>query len=72
MSLSPEVISQLQSYEQAGDAANYYNLLAANGHDYGNLAYEAATDTGLWGAWLITLWKTRHQSSAYPSIATRS
>lgn len=49
MSLSPEIISQLENYKESGDAGSYYNTLAENGHDYGNLAYEAATDTGFWG-----------------------
>jgi len=49
MSLSQETISQLEAYVQAGNAAGYYNTLAANGHDYSNLAYETDTDTGFWG-----------------------
>ena len=52
MSLSESTISQLQSLKDAGDMASaesYYNILAANGHDYGNLAVQAATDTGFWG-----------------------
>lgn len=49
MSLSPELQTQLEAYKDAGDAASYYSTLAANSHDYGNLAYEAATDSGFWG-----------------------
>jgi hypothetical protein len=49
MSLSPEIVVQLTAYKDAGDVAGYYSVLDANGHDYGNIAYEAATDTGLWG-----------------------
>lgn len=49
MTLAPEVVVQLEAYKNAGDAAGYYDLLRVNGHDYGNLAYEAVTDTGRWG-----------------------
>lgn len=44
--------SQLQTLQQVvndGNAAAYYGFLAANGHDYGNLALQAATDTGFLG-----------------------
>lgn len=49
MTLSLAARQQLENYKNEGDAANYYRILAENGHDYGNLAYEAATDTGFWG-----------------------
>ncbi len=49
MTISQQIQSQLEAYKNAGDAAGYYSTLAANGHDYGNLALEAATDTGFWG-----------------------
>ena len=49
MSLTVEIQNQLKAYKDAGDAANYYKTLGENGHDYGNLAYEAATDSGFWG-----------------------
>lgn len=49
MGLSTQLQVQLQAYAEAGDTQSYYNLLAENGHDYGNLAVQAATDTGFWG-----------------------
>lgn len=44
--------AQLQTLQQVvneGNAAAYYGFLATNGHDYGNLALQAATDTGFFG-----------------------
>ena len=38
--LTPEVITQLETYVANGDAASYYSTLASNGHEYGNLAYD--------------------------------
>ena len=32
-----------------GDEATYYTIVAQYGHEYGNLAYQAATDTGFLG-----------------------
>ena len=49
MGLSTQLQVQLQAYAEAGDTQSYYNLLAENGHDYDNLAVQAATDTGFWG-----------------------
>lgn len=43
MSLSESTISQLQSLKDAGDIASaesYYNILADNGHDYGNFTLQ--------------------------------
>ena len=66
MSLSPEVISQLQSYVQEGNASAYYETLGANGHEYGNLAYEAATDTGFWGQYANNFLENKAQELNLP------
>ena len=66
MSLSQTVISQLQAYKDAGNAAGYYSTLAANGHDYGNLAYEAATDTGFWGQYANNFLENKAQELGVP------
>ena len=47
--LSQATLDQLNTAKNNGDAAAYYGILAVNGHDYGNLAYQAATKTGFWG-----------------------
>jgi hypothetical protein len=49
MTLTVDIQLRLKNYKDAGDAGNYYKTLSENGHDYGNLAYEAATDSGFWG-----------------------
>ena len=49
MSLTQDQVNQLQQYVNSGNAAGYYNLLNQYGHQYGNLAYGAATDSGFWG-----------------------
>lgn len=49
MIIPTQVQGQLKAFQESGDAANYYKTIAEYGHDYGNLAYEAATDSGLWG-----------------------
>ncbi len=48
MSLTPEVVVQLEAYKNAGDAAGYYDLVRVNGHDYGNLAYAKCTPSAGW------------------------
>lgn len=69
MSLSPEIVVQLTAYKDAGDVAGYYSVLDANGHDYGNIAYEAATDTGLWGSMPTTSWRIKRRNMAWLSTA---
>jgi hypothetical protein len=49
LKLTPEQFATLQGFVDAGNATDYYNTLAQAGHDYGNLALQAATDTGFWG-----------------------
>lgn len=49
MTISPEDRQTLAQYVAAGDASGYYTLLSQCGHNYGSLAYQAATDTGFWG-----------------------
>ena len=47
--LPPEVISQLNTFVNNKDYASFYSTLAQYGHDYGNLAYAASTNTGFYG-----------------------
>lgn len=49
MSSLSEVSGQLRDYAQQGNSAAYYSTLASYGHLYGNLAHDAATNTGFWG-----------------------
>ena len=49
MTISNEDIQTLSQCAASGNASEYYALLAARGHNYGSLAYQAATDTGFWG-----------------------
>ena len=70
MSLSPEIVVQLTAYKDAGDVAGYYSVLDANGHDYGNIAYEAATDTGLWGQYANNF--LENKASEYGVVVDRN
>jgi Ca2+-binding RTX toxin-like protein len=49
MSSLADINDQLGQYVEQGNAAAYYQALAMYGHLYGNLAYDAATNTGFWG-----------------------
>lgn len=60
------MLDQLQSYVDAGDATNYYKTLDAWGHDYGNLALQAATDSGFGGVYANNFMENKAREFGVP------